>query len=202
MLSTLEQLDRSFFLLLNSLNSPFWDNVMWLISGKFIWIPLYMFILYMVWKKYDRRIWLIIPLIALAITFADQLSVHAFKETFMRLRPCHEPSLSGMVHLVNGSCPGKYGFVSSHAVNSFSAAALSLLLLRKRWFTITIVIWASLVGYSRIYLGVHYPGDVVAGAMVGLLIGWMFYHLWCIINARFPSSPGFLNPKIRGDDSD
>jgi undecaprenyl-diphosphatase len=202
MLSALEQFDRSLFLLLNSLNSPFWDRVMWIISGKATWIPLYLFILYLIWKRYNRGIWIIVILIALSITFADQLSVHAFKETFMRLRPCHEPSLSGMVHLVNGRCGGEYGFVSSHAVNSFTAAALSLLLIRKRWFTITILVWASLVGYSRIYLGVHYPGDVLAGAALGLLTGWMFYQLWCIINARIELSAGFLNRKHRGDDSD
>jgi undecaprenyl-diphosphatase len=202
MLSALEQFDRSLFLLLNSLNSPFWDRVMWIISGKATWIPLYLFILYLIWRKQRRRIWLIIPLIAVAITFADQLSVHAFKETFMRLRPCHEPSLNGMVHLVNGRCGGMYGFVSSHAINSFTAAALSLLLLRTRWFTIFIILWASLVGYSRVYLGVHYPGDVVAGAVLGLLTGWMFYQLWCIINARIESSAGFLNRKFRRDDSD
>lgn len=202
MLSALEQFDISLFLWLNSLNSPFWDRVMWIISGKATWIPLYLFILYLIWKRYRRDTWIIALLIALAITLADQLSVHAFKETFMRLRPCHEPSLTGMVHLVNGRCGGMYGFVSSHAVNSFTAAVLSLLLIGKRWFTIPILMWASMVGYSRVYLGVHYPGDVVAGALLGILTGWIFFRIWSIINARMESSAGFFNRKVRGDDSD
>ena len=202
MLSALEQLDRSLFLLINSYHSPFWDTVMSVISGKVTWVPLYFFILLLIEKRYGRRIWLIIPLIALAITFADQLSVHAFKETFMRLRPCHEPSLDGMVHLVNGRCGGMYGFVSSHAINSFTAAAISLLLLKKRWFTVAILVWASVVGYSRVYLGVHYPGDVVAGALLGLLTGGMFYQLYCFIDNRYLTSFSFFNSSRRGDDSD
>ena len=154
------------------------------------------------WLKNIRRIWFIIPLIAFAITFADQLSVHAFKETFMRLRPCHEPSLEGMVHLVTGRCGGMYGFISSHAVNSFTVAAISFLLLKRGWYTISIVVWASLVGYSRVYLGVHYPGDVVTGAIVGLLIGVMFYQLYCFIDNRYLSPFPFFNSSRRRDDSD
>jgi undecaprenyl-diphosphatase len=174
----LENIDQQLFLFLNSFNSPFWDKIMYAISGKIIWAPVYFAILIYLGIKYKKRFLVIIPFIIIAVTLADQLSVQLFKNVFHRLRPCHEPSLAGMIHLVNGQCGGLYGFVSSHASNSFNVALLSLMLIKRRWFTISILIWASVIGYSRIYLGVHYPGDVICGAIVGSLIGWGFYKLY------------------------
>lgn len=181
----LDQLDKTIFLFLNSLNSPFMDRVMWAVSGKFTWLPLYVFMLVLIGMKWRKKMLIIIPLIALAITITDQVSVHAFKEVFERLRPCHEPALQGLVHLVNEKCGGQYGFVSSHAANSFAAAVLSLLLIRKKWFSILILIWAVTVGYSRIYLGVHYPGDVIGGAVVGIITGWMIYLLYRWLDKKY-----------------
>jgi undecaprenyl-diphosphatase len=174
----LQHLDQQLFLFLNSHNSPFWDTVMYTISGRVIWAPLYLAILLYLGFKYKRKFLIIIPFIIIAVTLADQVSVQLFKNIFMRLRPCHEPSLAGMVHLVKGECGGLYGFVSSHASNSFNVALLSLMFIKKRWYTISIIIWASVIGYSRIYLGVHYPGDVVCGSMVGAFIGWGVYKLY------------------------
>ena len=176
----LERLDQQLFLFLNSCYSPFWDKVMHAISGILIWIPLYLTILIYLGLKYRRKFIIILLFIILAATLADQLSVHLFKNVFHRLRPCHEPSLEGLVHLVNGQCGGLYGFVSSHAANSFNVALLSLLFIRKRWFTILIILWALTVGYSRIYLGVHYPGDVICGSFQGALIGWGIFKLYAI----------------------
>ncbi len=189
----LDQLDKTIFLFLNSLNSPFMDRVMWAVSGKLTWLPLYVFILVLIGIKYKKKVLIIIPLIALAITITDQVSVHAFKEVFERLRPCHEPALQGMVHLVNEKCGGQYGFVSSHAANSFAAAMLSLLLISKRWFTILVIVWATLVGYSRIYLGVHYPGDVIGGAVIGIITGWMIYLLYKWLDEKYLRSIAFFN---------
>lgn len=174
----LENIDRQLFLFLNSQNNPFCDEVMSAISGRLIWVPLYVAILVWMGIKYKRKFFLILPFIIIAAAYADQSSVHLFKNVFHRLRPCHEPSLQGMVHLVDSYCGGFYGFVSSHAANSFNVAVISLLFIKKKWFSVFILFWASLVGYSRIYLGVHYPGDVVFGALLGALIGWGGYALY------------------------
>lgn len=197
----LENLDKELFLFLNSLNSPFWDQVMYAISGKIIWIPLYLAILVTIGVKYRKRFPLILFFIILAVAIADQSSVHVFKNVFQRLRPCHDPELDGLVHLVNGRCGGLYGFVSSHAANSFNVAALSLMFIKKRWYSVAIIIWASLVGYSRVYLGVHFPGDVICGAVLGSLVGWGVYKLYDltetkILFKRTPHAPlkGGQNP--------
>jgi undecaprenyl-diphosphatase len=179
----LERLDQQFFLFLNSLNSPFWDEVMHALSGKLIWVPLYLAILMTIGIKYKRKFLIILLFIILAATLADQTSV-LIKNLVQRLRPCHEPSLEGLVHLIRGECGGQFSFVSSHATNSFNVALISLLFIRKRWFTISIIIWAIVVGYSRIYLGVHYPGDVICGSLLGALIGWSVYRLFLISDEK------------------
>ncbi len=177
----IQQLDTDLFLFLNSINSPFWDGIMWTISARLTWVPLYLIILWMFYRLTGRRVILVLLFVIAAITLSDQLSVHAFKEVFLRLRPCHEPSLEGLVHIVRGKCGGQYGFVSSHAANSFNIAVFSLLLLRKRWFTIAILFWAAVVSYSRVYLGVHYPGDIIGGALLGAGIGFAIYHSYIYI---------------------
>lgn len=189
----LQHLDQQLFLFLNSHNSPFWDTVMYAISGRVIWAPLYLAILLYLGFKYKRKFLIIIPFIIIAVTLADQVSVQLFKNIFMRLRPCHEPSLAGMVHLVKGECGGLYGFVSSHASNSFNVAFLSLMFIKKRWYTISIIIWASVIGYSRIYLGVHYPGDVVCGSMVGAFIGWGLYKLYELTDKKILVNKKYFN---------
>ncbi|MCJ7449817.1 MAG: phosphatase PAP2 family protein [Bacteroidales bacterium] len=189
----LESLDHQLFLILNSVNSPFWDKVMYAISGKIIWIPLYTAILIFLAIKYKKKFLVILLFIILAVTLADQSSVNLFKNLFHRLRPCHEPSLEGLVHLVKGECGGLYGFVSSHAANSFNIALLSLMLIRKKWYTICIILWASIIGYSRIYLGVHYPGDVIVGSLLGALIGWGVYKLYEVTDNKLLKSKLYFN---------
>jgi undecaprenyl-diphosphatase len=189
----LERVDQQLFLFLNSLNSLFWDKVMHAISGRLIWAPLYLAILIFLGIKYKRKFLIILLFIILAVTLADQLSVQLFKNLVQRLRPCHEPSLEGLVHLVNGECGGQFGFVSSHAANSFNVALISLLFIRKRWYTISIILWALVVGYSRIYLGVHYPGDVICGSLLGALIGWSIYRLYVLTDNKILQKKVFFD---------
>jgi undecaprenyl-diphosphatase len=208
-MNTLEHLDQQLFLFLNSLNSPFFDQLMHAISGRLIWVPLYLVILIWLGKACKRKFLVILIFIIIGVTLSDQVSV-ALKNMVQRLRPCLEPELDGLVHLFKGECGGKYSFVSSHATNAFNVALFSLLFIRKRWYTISIIIWASVIGYSRIYLGVHYPGDVICGSILGALIGWSMYNLyvitdnkvlmnWSYFNQVLPAQNTSLNPPQGGE---
>jgi len=179
MRGNLMELDRKLFLELNHWASSGLDPVMLFLSSPVPWL-LFILALVLIMRFGPDRLDLkksLIILISIGITWilSDLVSVHLFKDLFERLRPCHEPSLSGLVRLAAESCGGPYGFVSTHASNSFSLALLSALLLKRKWFTISIFIWALMVSYSRIYLGVHYPGDVLGGMLLGLLIGLVVY---------------------------
>ncbi len=147
-------------------------------SQRFTWIPLYIFLLYLLIKQYKKQTWLILLFVALAIILSDQISTQAFKLTFQRYRPCHNFIIQAQLHL-NGSCGGMYGFVSSHAANTFALATLLSLLLYKRikYFTPIIFSWAIFVSYSRIYNGVHYPADIAVGAILGCGIGYAMFIL-------------------------
>ncbi len=191
----MQELDQKLLLLINSHNTPFWDQLMHNLSGKLIWAPIYLIIIVYLAIRYKRKFLVILLFIILAVTLADQISVQLFKNTFMRLRPCHEPALQGLLHLYNGECGGQYGFVSSHASNSFNIALLSLLFIKKRWYTISIILWAIVICYSRVYLGVHYPGDVICGALLGATIGWGCYKLYLLTdNKILQNSSYFYNP--------
>jgi undecaprenyl-diphosphatase len=188
----LERFDQQLFLFINSSNSPFFDQVMHAISGRLIWAPLYLVILIFLGIKYKRKLLIILIFIILAITLSDQASF-ILKNITQRLRPCNESALAGLVHLVNGECGGRFSFVSSHAANSFNVALLSLLLIKKRWYSICIIAWALVIGYSRIYLGVHYPGDVFCGSILGALIGWGIYSLYVLIDNKILKDNPFFN---------
>lgn len=184
MLDKLIQMDIDLFLFLNGIHSESWDKIMCFVSGKLSWAPLYAVFLFFIIRNYKWHSITIILLIVLTITLADQISVKAFKFVFERLRPCHNPNISHLVHIVNNKCGGQFGFVSSHASNSFAVAMFLHLLFKTRWFSWFIFAWAALVSYSRVYLGVHYPADITGGAILGMIIGFGVYQLYPIIQRK------------------
>jgi undecaprenyl-diphosphatase len=182
MIEFLKEIDTQLFLFLNGIHSPLGDFVMYWLSDKYIWVPLYAFLLFLLFRYYGMKALILMVLVALLITISDQVSVHLFKNVFQRLRPCHEPALEGMVYTL-GRCGGKFGFISSHASNSFAIAVFMALLLwhKVRSMAIFMLVWAALVSYSRVYLGVHYPGDILVGGMVGALEALLVFGLWKVI---------------------
>lgn len=175
MLETLQNIDAEIFLFFNSVHCSFFDSFMSLYSGRFIWIPMYAALLIVMLRRYplSKVIFLLVG-IALSITLADQICSSVIRPVFERLRPSNLANpLSEFTHIVNGYRGGAYGFPSCHAANSFALAVFSAVLLRRRSFTFFIVLWAVINCYSRIYLGVHYPGDLLVGAVIGSLIGYL-----------------------------
>ena len=175
-------MDSRLFLLLNGWHTEWLDPIMVAITEMWPWIPLYLLLLYMVFRQYGKKGWWILLGVALVILCSDQLSAHVCKPLFHRLRPCFNPSLEGLVHLPKGLPGGKFGFVSSHAANTFAVATFLTAVLRKRWRWVgwMLFAWAFIASYSRIYIGVHYPGDILAGALLGILIGWVIWRLSCV----------------------
>ena len=186
-LTSIEDIDITLFLFLNSIHSPTWDIVFEWITDKHSWIPFYILLLLMVTLKHQWKTIIIVFFIALLILASDQISVQLFKNVFGRLRPCHNPELTDLVHLINGKCGGKYGFVSSHATNSFSIAVFVGLLLKNhyRFLMGGMLFWATIVSYRRIYVGVHYPALVICGGILGACIAIVVFMLMKYINRRF-----------------
>lgn len=183
MLETLLELDRTLFLIINGWNSPFFDEIMFFVSKVWIWAPLYLtFVLYAIKRWKLEAIWIIVAMI-ICVVATDQFS-NITKDLFQRLRPSHEPLLEGLVHHVNGYVGGKFGFVSGHSSNSFGFAMLSSLIVRNRYYSISVFMWAAVVAYSRIYLGVHYPFDIMGGMLLGILVAWLLFTIMENIRRR------------------
>lgn len=180
-ISFLDALDKKIFLLLNGMHSPFWDSIMWQISGKYIWIPFYLAIIYFIIRSRKWKTFATIVFIALMIVMSDQVS-GIIKDSVLRYRPSHNPEFANKIHLLTDPRSnqlyrgGDYGFVSSHAANTFALAIFLTLFFKRRWVGISLFIWAIIVSYSRIYLGVHYPFDILGGAIVGLMSGIIIYY--------------------------
>lgn len=175
MIDWLKQLDQEVFLWLNGLHASWLDTPMALVTGRGLWVPFYVLLaLWLIYKQRQHAVWSILFIVA-AVVLSDQLTSSYMKPFFERLRPCHDPAISHLVYTVVG-CGGKYGFASSHAANTFAlATAMVFLHPGKPWLQVSILCWAVLVSYSRIYVGVHYPGDLVAGAVLGVALATILY---------------------------
>lgn len=165
----INQLDTQAFLWLNSLHNNYFDPIMLWITARNSWFPMYAVIIgIIIWTQKKEAIGMLLMII-LSVVISDQVCSSVLKPLIHRLRPCHEPSIQDLVHLV-GSCGGQFGFCSSHAANSFTLiTGLSLLFRKQHYGVMYLYLWAIIVSYSRIYVGVHYPLDVLAGAGVGVL---------------------------------
>ncbi|MBO4567574.1 MAG: phosphatase PAP2 family protein [Bacteroidales bacterium] len=170
----LNDLDHQLFLFLNGLHVDWLDPVMTFISSETGWIPFYAVLVFLVFYKYRwKGLWVMLG-VAVLITCSDQISAHVFKPIFQRLRPCYDPLIEDLVHLPSGKPGGHYGFISSHAANTFALASFIYMTMRKHYKKIgwLMFVWAAVVSYSRIYMGVHFPGDIICGAAVGLILGF------------------------------
>ncbi len=178
MLEQLIEWDKTVFLFLNHTHTPFWDHFMWIYTGRLTWAPLIVALLFVLFRKNRKEATLVVVALALTITLCDQFASTLCKPYFARFRPAQDPDFSPLVQIVNGYRGGRYGFISSHAANSFGAVVLLALIFRNRLFTITGLAWAAVNCYSRIYLGVHYPGDILAGTIAGVVIALLIYIMW------------------------
>ena len=201
MIDYLNLLDKELFLFFNGMHTPFFDGVMYAISGKFTWIPLYFTVLYVIVERWKRDGVIAILSLILCLIIADQLSSHLIKELVQRPRPSHADDLKGLVHLVRNYTGGAYGFVSSHAANAVGFAMLTVLIFKRSSYSVAISFWAFLVGYSRVYIGVHYPFDVMGGVLVGLFAAYVCFVLLKLYHPAkhqlYGSNTALEHPKTR-----
>ena len=169
--------DTQLLVAINGCHSTFFDGFWFAYSDKLTWLPLYAAMIYIIIRKWKKEAWWIIPAFVLCIVLSDQISSGLIKHWVARLRPSQEPALQSVIHIVNEYRGGRFGFVSSHAANSFGFALLSSLLLRKKVYSFIIFTWALLTCYSRMYLGVHYPLDIIGGIIVGTGVASLIYAL-------------------------
>ena len=187
MLEKILDYEHDLFLLLNSLQSPFGDQFMWLFSGKIAWMPLVVFFIVIIFYKNRSRwkeILLIFVAVAIAITLCDQFASGFCKPIFARFRPTFHPDFMDEVNTVFGYRGGRYGFISSHAANAFGFATLTSLIFKNRFYSVMLLIWATVTSYSRIYLGVHFISDIVPGIIAGIFFGWAVYKAFNVIHRK------------------
>jgi len=179
MLEKIIQLDTNLLIYLNNLGVDSWDGFWMFVTSKFSSIPVYVVVLFFIYKYYGvKKTLYVLLFVAIIIAVSDQ-TANLFKYGFARLRPCHNESVRELIRVVKTSCGGKYSFFSAHASTSMAIAVFCSLLLKKhlKYITSLLIIWAVAVGYSRIYIGVHYPGDVLFGFAFGILISVSLFQL-------------------------
>ncbi len=183
--------DKQLLLTLNSYHNPWLDRFMWMLSDTLVWIPFFIIFFIILVKNKQANAFLLLIAFGLLMLITDRVSSGILKPLIERLRPSHDPELGDWVITVNNYKGGLYGFVSSHAANFFGFAVLSLLFIRSWSYSVTIISWALLISYSRMYLGVHYPLDIFFGIVLGILSAFLIYKLF----TKFVDKP---NTRKRG----
>jgi undecaprenyl-diphosphatase len=190
-------LERDLFFALNGSDSVFLDNVMWTLSGRFVWIPLFLFIIFILFYKTPLKLGLLVTFILILVFVAsDQVSSSLFKPLFERFRPTHHPDFMNQVDIINGYRGGRFGFISGHATNSFGLTVFLSLLFKYRWFTAIALFWATLNSYTRIYLGVHFISDIIAGIIVGSLLAIIFYSVLILVKKPLLKTTSEISNKV------
>lgn len=190
----LAEIDSSIFIALNGLHHPVADSFFYAATHTLAWLPLYVWIVFLLWRSYGLQALWVLAAIGVGVTLADQFTSTFMKPFFERLRPCWEPALQGIIHIPHG-CGGRFGFASSHAADTLSASLISYVALRKRYpFTIFFFIWPLISSYSRLYLAAHYPGDIVAGWIIGALAAFLAWWLLIRINPYHRMDSGATLP--------
>ncbi len=186
MLHDLITYDKELFLFLNNLGTTSWDSFWLFITHKFSAIPLYILLIFLSFKQFGlKKTLILLVFTSLMIVVTNGLG-DFFKYGFQRLRPCYDDEINELVRLVKDSCGGKYGYFSAHAANTMAVAIFFSNLLKKKFMTFFLIVWAMLVAYSRIYLGVHFPLDILTGMLVGLFFGWLFAKLYIFALLKLP----------------
>lgn len=177
--------DQELFLWLNGIHAPWADTIMYWVTYKFTWVPMYLVLIFLTVKSEGKKSIAILVTVLVAVVIADKITSGAMKPYFHRFRPCHEPTLAGLVHEISG-CGGRFGFASSHASTSFAVAVVWFNLLKdKVQYMWLLLLWAGLYSYSRVYVGVHYPGDIFVGACVGIATALICIRFYLIFSSKY-----------------
>ena len=184
-LQRLVDIDKQMMLTLNGSNSLYMDGVMKIYTSTVVWIPVALLLLFVVMKNNSPRGTILSVLaVALTIVATDQVSSHLIKPLVARLRPCNDPTIMHLIDTFNNYRSAGYSFTSSHACNSFGIFAIVSLIVRNRTLSLSLLLWACINSYSRIYLGVHFPGDILCGAIIGSVIGVVMYLIYAFVRKR------------------